>query len=177
MPTYFLTNTISDVANTRDMGQLHNEPTTLLVSLAGNTSANFDFITPEYYPNSNGQTSTNGTVVVEFTVTNMTITVVAQKHRVSSTGTILASGTASASTAVSASPLTFTNLDDPTYTTTNCGDRIMLRLAFTNGSMTVTNSVTIGTDRIGTYAISSINHNTLPGCALLRKRPYISTEK
>jgi hypothetical protein len=177
MPTYFLTNTISDVANTYTMDQLPNAGTTLLVSLAGGATANFDFITAEYYPNSNGQTSTSGNVVVEFTVTNMTVTVIAQKHRVSSTGTILASGTASASTAVSASPLTFTNLDDPTYTTTNCGDRIMLRLAFTNGSMTVANSVTIGTDRIGSYAVSSINHNTLPGCTLLRKRPYISTEK
>ena len=173
MPAYFLTNTISDVANTYDMNTGDNSATTLLVSLGSGATVTTDFITAEYYPNNNGETSSNGTVVVIHTVSNMNITISAQKHRVSSTGTILASGTAAAAVTTAATN-TFTNLDDPTWTTTNCSDRVMLRLTYVNGAMS-TQTVTIGTDRNTCYALSSIDHNL--GCSVLRKPSQIFFEK
>lgn len=176
MPTYFPSNVISDVATVYDMSNLHNTTTTIAISVISGTNQTVEFITPEYYPNSTGQTSTNGTVVIELPAVNMNINVVATKVLVSSTGTQIAVGTSSASTAITNTPTTFTNLDDPTTTTTNCGDRLMLRLVFSTAS-TMTQTATLGTDRIGTYAAFSINHNTIPGCTLLRKRPQIGYRK
>lgn len=173
MPAYFLSNTLSDVANTNEMNSLSNVTTTQVVSLGSGATVTVDYITAEYYPNNNGETSTNGTVQITHTVNNMNITINAQKHRVSSTGTILASGTAG--TAVTtATTNTFTNLDDPTWTTTNCSDRLMLRLTYVNGAMS-TQSVTIGTDRTATFCLSSIDHNT--GCSVLRKPAIVIFEK
>lgn len=176
MPTYFPSNVESDVAGDLDMSNLHNTTSTVAISVINGSPQTVEFITPEYYPNSTGQTSTNGTVVLELTATNMNINVVATKVLVSSTGTQIAVGTSSASTAITNSPVTFTNLDDPTTTTTNCGDRLMLRLVFSTTN-TMTQTATLGTDRIGTYAAFSINHNTIPGCTLLRKRPQIGYRK
>lgn len=176
MPTYFPSNAISDVATVYDMSNLHNTTSTIAISVISGTNQTVEFITPEYYPNSTGQTSTNGTVVLELPATNMNINVVATKVLVSSTGTQIAVGTSSASTAITNSPVTLTNLDDPTTTTTNCSDRLMLRLVFSTAN-TMTQTATLGTDRIGTYAAFSINHNTIPGCTLLRKRPQIGYRK
>lgn len=173
MPAYFLTNTLSEVANTYLMNPGDNGGTTLLVTCAANGTTTVDFITPEYYPNNNGETSTNGTVSIVHTVTNMNITINAQKHRVSSTGTILASGTAGTAVTTAATN-TFTNLDDPTWTTTNCSDRVMLRLTFVNGN-NMTQTCTLGLDRAGTHCISSIDHNT--GCTVLRKPAQIFFQK
>lgn len=174
MPAYFLTNTISDLGGTTyDMNSGDNLTTTLQVTLGSGATVTYDFVTPEYYPNNNGETSTNGTVIIVHTVSNMNITISAQKHRVSSTGTILASGTAAAAVTTAATN-TFTNLDDPTWTTTNCSDRVMLRLTYVNGAMT-TQNVTIGTNRSGTYCLSSIDHNT--GCSVLRKPSQIFFQK
>lgn len=177
MPTYFLTSELSDVASTNYMagGFSAQAGTTIAISVISGTNQTLDFITPKFYPNTTGQTSTSGNVVLVFTVVNMNINLVAQKHLVSSTGTIIASGTASASTATSASPLTFTNLDDPTTTSTNCSDRIMLRLTFSTAN-TMTQTATFGVDRTGTYAISSINHNSL-GCSVLRKSQRVVSYK
>jgi hypothetical protein len=173
MPAYFLTNTISDVANKYDMGAGHNEQSTIALAIGTGATITVDFITSEYYPNNNGETSDNGTVVIIHTLTNMNVTISAQKHRVSSTGTILASGTAAAAVTTAATN-TFTNLDDPTWTTTNCSDRVMLRLTYVNSAM-ATSNITIGTDRNTCYALSSIDHNS--GCSVLRKPSQIFFQK
>jgi hypothetical protein len=175
MPAYFLTNTISDVAGKYDMNSGDNVASTLLVSLGSGATVTVDFITAEYYPNNNGQTSTLGTLNLIHTVSNMNITVSPQKHRVDSTGTILASGTAGTTlTTAATNQWTSPFLDDPTWTTTNCSDRIMLRLTYTNGAMN-TQTVTIGTDRNTCYALSSIDHNS--GCSVLRKPSQIFFQK
>lgn len=173
MPAYFLSNTLSDVANTNEMNAGSNGTTTQVVSLGSLATVTVDYITAEYYPNNSGETSANGTVQITHTVNNMNITINAQKHRVDSTGTILASGTAGTAVTTAATN-TFTNLDDPTWTTTNCSDRVMLRLTYVNGAMS-TQSVTIGTDRSTTFCISSIDHNV--NCSVLRKPAIITFEK
>lgn len=173
MPAYFLSNTASDVSGDNLMHAGVNVTTTQVVSLGSGATVTVDYITPVYYPNNNGETSTNGTVQITHTVNNMNITINAQKHRVSSTGTILASGTAGTAVTTAATN-TFTNLDDPTWTTTNCSDRIMLRLTYVNSAMN-TQSVTIGTDRSTTFCLSSINHNS--GCSVLRKPGIVVSEK
>ena len=173
MPAYFLSNTASDVSGDNLMHAGVNATTTQVVSLGSLATVTVDYITAEYYPNNNGETSGNGTVQITHTVNNMNITINAQKHRVDSAGTILASGTAGTAVTTAATN-TFTNLDDPTWTTTNCSDRVMLRLTYVNGAMS-TQSVTIGTDRTATFCLSSIDHNT--GCSVLRKPAIVLFEK
>lgn len=174
MPAYFLSSTFSDVTGVYSLTSGINANTTQNVVLAAGATITIDYITPDYYPNNSGETSTNGTVQITHTVTDMNVTINAQKHRVDSTGTILASGTAGTAVTTAATN-TFTNLDDPTWTTTNCSDRVMLRLTWVNTSAMTATSVTIGTDRVGTYALSSIDHNT--GCSVLRKPVSVTLQK
>lgn len=169
MAAFFPTNTLSDVASTYDMNALEELSTTVLVSLASAATGNIDFVTNIRYPNNNSYTASTATVVIIHTVTNMNITVAAQLHRVNSAGVIQSSGTA-ATAQTTAATNTFGGLAEPTWST-NCNDRILLRLTYVNGQMS-TQSCTIGTDRNGTYlsTLLPINGGT---CPILRKRAVI----
>ena len=80
------------------MGLLENASTSLVVSPAiTNGTTTLDFVTPIPYPNRSGFTVSNGLVVISHSSTNMTLTFTAQLIRVNQAGTIVTSGTASAS--------------------------------------------------------------------------------
>lgn len=173
MPAYFLSNTLSDIASTRVLQPWFTTASTLVINLAAalGATSTASFITDIFYPNNNSVTTTSGTLVLVHTVLNMNINTSAQIHRVNSAGTIQSSGTAAANQ-VNAATNTFSALDEPTWSTV-CSDRILVRITYTN-TTTMTQSCTLGLDRLGTYWNSSIPHNG-GTCPVLRKRHKVTT--
>lgn len=169
MPAYFPSSTLSDVSNTYMMSCLNTPNNTLIVSVASLGTTTIDFITAIPYPNNNNYTTSAGTVVITHSVTNKNLTIAAQLHRVNSAGTIQASGTAAAAQ-TNAATNTFNALDEPTWST-NCSDRIMLRLTYVNSQMSIQSS-TISTNISTTYLLSTIPHNG-GTCPVLRKPSWV----
>lgn len=177
MPVYFLTGKYS--TNTISV---NDGLSSLTTSTGGSLTQNFTllvsevlilyFMTSAAYPNNNNFTTTSSLLTINHPTANMSVNLVAQLHRVNNSGTIQASGTASATTTALAQN-TFATLDDPTWST-NCSDRILLQLTYTNTSSMVENTFGIGLHRLTSYLNSSIPING-GTCPVLRKRHKVTT--
>lgn len=177
MPTYFPSNANSDISGKNVMTTLQNVGTSIVISLAATTgTTTLDFVTPIAYPNRSGFTVSNGLVVLAHSVTNMTINLTAQLIRVNSAGTVVTSGTASASQNPSATN-TYSGLVDASWTGSICSDRVMLRLVYTNTAMSV-QSCTLTTDSSTSYCYSSVTYDGTAACRdTFRNRGLVMTKK
>lgn len=167
MPAYFLTSiSASTVSDIYLMYSLRNIPTSILLTVPAAGAYVWNFITPVFYPNNSGCTTSNSTLELNYTTTNKYISVTPQLHRVDLTGGTIASGTA-ATAQVVATPNSFT-LDEPDWNPTGCTDRLMLTLSYDNSHNTQPQQCVFETNDVHSYLLTTIPHNS-GDCNVLRE--------
>ena len=170
MPAYSLKLLTSDNTITTNYALSNNfSGPAIPVEFQPQEVATYNFITPQFYPNTTIAPSGTGTCVINHSVTNMNLSITAQLVRTNSTGTVQSIG-ATAASQVSASTNTF-SVGYPSWTGATCSDRLRLVLVYTNGAMTIQN-LTFTTST--SYLLTSLNHNGA-GCTVLRKPSWVST--
>lgn len=184
MPSYFFSNALNPnvVGGYPFIGPLSNANTSLTLTLAANTNQTFYWAGPPAIPNRNdvinsGTTFFSGHTVLVLTSTNMNIDGFAGLFVGPDFNTATEVGSNnSVSSNFGTSPVTLPMRSFGLSKTFSCNHIYFPSLRLFNNTMSA-QSITIGTDRSGTFMVTNIEHNT-PGCRdTLRSRITFSGRK